>query len=85
MLKNVLLTYKEEFLDNQNHCYASKLYEASQKTDFSFYHYKAVPHTAILPSHFLQEDKRFAFSYFSETAFPYDAKLFRGCVQISCH
>lgn len=83
MLQHVYLAYRNTFLDNQNHCYGSELFEACQQTEVAFFHYKAMPHTHILPSNLIQDDSRFRFSYFGERDFPYDAKLFRGCIQLS--
>lgn len=85
MLKNVLLAYQSEFVEENSSAYGSLLYQVSKKTEFSFYHYKSSSQKGILSSMELEEiDERFAFSYFMhKTEFASDAKLFRGCVRLT--
>ncbi|VEG91208.1 hypothetical protein [Legionella spiritensis] len=84
-LKNVLLAYQEEFTEDQGAAFGSPLYHVSKKTTFSFYHYKSSNNDSIKNAGEIKEtDPRFAFSYCHDNhSFASDAKLFRGCVQLS--
>lgn len=84
-LKNVLLAYQEEFTEELGDAFGSPLYQVSKETEFSFYHYKATGLNKIKNSaEILDYDERFSFSYCHDnTEFASDAKLFRGCVQLS--
>lgn len=83
-LQNVILAYQEEFTNDAGPAFASPLYQVSQNTEFSFYHYKADGSSRIhTTSELIDLDPRFNFSYPNEAqAFASDAKLFRGCVRI---
>ncbi|ARB91014.1 hypothetical protein A6J40_01900 [Legionella longbeachae] len=85
ILKNVLLAYQEEFTDEEGDACGSSLYQVSKNIQFSFYHYKATGSNKIKNStEIVDSDQRFSFSYCAENnKFASDAKLFRGCVQLS--
>ena len=85
MLKNVLLSYQSEFIEESNAAYGSPLYNLCKEIEFSFFHYMS-PGTQNIsnPSNLIGDDKRFSFSYSNkETKFASDAKLFRGCVRLT--
>jgi hypothetical protein len=84
ILKNVLLAYQEEFTDTQGDAFGSPLYQVSNETQFSFYHYQANGNKINNSADVIKHDERFGFSYCNDnTRFASDAKLFRGCVQLS--
>lgn len=84
-LKNVLLAYQEEFIEEKGDAYGSPLYKVSKETQFSFYHYQASGLSSIQnPSEILETDERFLFTASNENhTFASDAKLFRGCVRLT--
>ncbi|RUR09112.1 hypothetical protein [Legionella sp. km772] len=84
-LKNVLLAYQEEFIDENGDAYGSPLYHVSKQTEFFFYHYKAQGNHAIKDSAALvAADDRFSYIFNnSKKSFASDAKLLRGCVRLS--
>ncbi|STX50960.1 Uncharacterised protein [Legionella busanensis] len=84
-LKNVLHAYQEEFTAENSDAYGSPLYHLSKELKFTFYHYQAnEQHSIRGPAELLEQDQRFLFSYSqNSTTFSADAKLFRGCVQLS--
>lgn len=85
MLKNVLLAYQTEFMDESSAAFGSALCEISRQVDFSFFHYRASGSESIDdPINIPEVDKRFLFSYSKNSMkFASDAKLFRGCVRLS--
>ena len=84
-LKNVLLSYQDEFTEAHSDAYGSPLYHVSKQTEFSFYHYKAQGSSFAKNSlELLNGDERFSFIYDqSNKNFSSDAKLLRGCVKLS--
>lgn len=84
-LKNILLAYQDEFLDEAGAAFGTPLYEACKRTEFSFYHYQASGDNIIRNSLELPViDNGFLFGSSKENAcFSSDAKLFRGCVRLS--
>lgn len=83
-LKDLLDAYQEEFISEDNLCYGSPLYDACRRTSLSYYHFRASPDGPVSSSRELEhQDSRFQFSYTKPGDFPYDAKLFRGCIKVT--
>lgn len=85
ILRNVLLSYQDEFTAIGGATFGSPLYKVSKNTQFSFYHYQSSGNQNIKPSTELQGiDAGFLYSYNKVASnFASDAKLFRGLVRLS--
>lgn len=85
-IKDLLSAYQTEFMEKDNECYGSPLYEACRRTSLSYYHFRGERDGNILSSRqVIEDDKRFGFTYTRPGDFPYDAKLFRGCICVEQH
>ena len=83
-IKDLLKAYQTEFMEKDNECYGSPLYEACRRTSLSYYHFRGERDGNILSSRqVIEDDPRFAFTFVNPGDFPYDAKLFRGCICVS--
>jgi hypothetical protein len=83
-IKDLLKAYQTEFMEKDNECYGSPLYEACRRTSLSYYHFRGQRGGKILSSkQVIEDDPRFGFTYARPGDFPYDAKLFRGCICVT--
>lgn len=86
-LKGILMSYKNNFLTEQSHCYGSELHHACRNIDLEFYHNKPSDNSnGILNSkNIVTSDERFKYSATADSLFSADARFLRGCIKLSRH